>query len=144
MTGDLDAATHAPSATLLYQRALGAADRASVLGVAQAAVYWGQARRASDRLQTWVADHPKDAAAWHTLSLAWSAQGQALRSVRAEAEARWAMLDLVGAVDRLRAARENARERRETDHMELSIIDARFRELSQLLREQQAADKTKP
>ncbi len=144
VTGDLDAATHAPIATLLYQRALGAADRASVLWGAQAAVHWGQARRASDRLQTWVADHPKDATAWHTLSLAWSAQGQALRSVRAEAEARWAMLDLVGAVDRLRAARENARERRETDHMELSIIDARFRELSQLLREQQAADKTKP
>ena len=99
---------------------------------------------ASDRLQTWVADHPKDPAAWQTLSLAWAAQGQPLRAVRAEAEARWAMLDLAGAVDRLRAARDSARERREADHMELSIVDARYRELSQLLREQQAADKTKP
>jgi predicted Zn-dependent protease len=91
-----------------------------------------------------VAEHPKDAAAWQTLSQAWSAQGQPLRAVRAEAEARWAILDLAGAVDRLRAARESARERRDTDHMELSIVDARFRELSQLLREQQAAEKAKP
>ncbi len=144
VTGDLDAATFTPVGAALQQRALRAADRASVLWGAQAAIRWGQAAQASDRLQTWVADHPKDAAAWHTLSQAWGAQGQALRSVRAEAEARWAMLDLTGAVDRLRAARENARERRETDHMELSIVDARFRELSQLLREQQAADKTKP
>lgn len=144
VTGDLDAATFAPVGAALQQRALGGADRASVLWGAQAAIRWGQAAQASDRLQTWVAEHPKDAAAWHTLSLAWTAQGQTLRAVRAEAEARWAELDLAGAVDRLRAARENARERRETDHMELSIVDARFRELSQLLREQQAADKSKP
>lgn len=142
--GDLDAAAFAPVGTALQQRALGAADRASVLWGAQAAIRWGGASQASDRLQTWVAEHPKDAAAWHTLSLAWGAQGQTLRAVRAEAEAHWAELDLAGAVDRLRAARENARDRRETDHMELSIVDARFRELSQLLREQQAADKNKP
>ncbi|MBY0466911.1 MAG: M48 family metalloprotease [Burkholderiales bacterium] len=142
--GDLDAAAWGTTGTTLQQRALGAPDRASVLWGAQAAIRWGRAPQASARLQTWVAEHPKDAAAWQTLSQAWSAQGQPLRAVRAEAEARWAILDLAGAVDRLRAARESARERRDTDHMELSIVDARFRELSQLLREQQAAEKAKP
>ena len=144
LAGNHDAAMAGPFGAALQQRALAAPDRASVLWGAQAAVRWGQPRSASDRLQTWVADHPKDPAAWQTLSLAWAAQGQPLRAVRAEAEARWAMLDLAGAVDRLRAARDSARERREADHMELSIVDARYRELSQLLREQQAAEKPKP
>jgi len=142
--GDLDAATHAGATAEMRKRALQAPDRASVLWGAQVAIRWGQAALASDRLQTWVADRPGDAAAWHTLSMAWAAQGQTLRAVRAEAEARRAMLDLQGAVDRLRAARDSVRERRDTDHVELSIIDARYRELSQLLREQQAADKAKP
>lgn len=142
--GNLDQSTWGTTGMAMQQRALAAPDRASVLWGAQAATRWGRAPQASDRLQTWVAEHPKDAAAWQTLSQAWAAQGHPLRAVRAEAEARWAVLDLAGAVDRLRAARESARERRDADHMELSIVDARFRELSQLLREQQAAEKTKP
>lgn len=142
--GELDPTAYAGTSAELRKRALLGADRPSVLWGAQAAIRWGQAAQASDRLQTWVADRPKDAAAWHTLSRAWAAQGLHLRAVRAEAEARWAMLDLQGAVDRLRAAREGARDRRETDHVELSILDARYRDLSQQLREQQAGEKSKP
>lgn len=142
--GDLELAQLGAHGGPMLQRALAAPDRASVLWGAQAAIRWGQAAQASDRLQTWVAEQPKDAGAWHTLSLAWTAQGHPLRAVRAEGEARWAMLDLAGAVDRLRAARESARERRDTDHMELSIVDARYRELSQLLREQLATEKPRP
>ncbi|MFY7905797.1 MAG: peptidase M48, partial [Burkholderiaceae bacterium] len=142
--GGLDVAAVGSATTPLIQRALAAGDRASVLWGAQAAVRLGQPGRAGDRLQTWVTDRPDDAAAWHTLSLAWHAQGQTLRALRAEAESRRALLDLSGAVDRLRAAREAARERREGDHVELSIVDARYRDLSQLLKEQQAADKANP
>lgn len=142
--GGLEVAAVGSVTTPLIQRALAAPDRASVLWGAQAAVRLGQPGRASDRLQTWVTDKPDDAAAWHTLSLAWHAQGLTLRALRAEAESRRALLDLSGAVDRLRAAREAARERREGDHVELSIVDARYRELSQLLKEQQAAEKANP
>ena len=49
--------------------------------------------RASD-LQTWVALHPEDALAWGALGETWDRLGVPLRSLRAEAESRYAMGDL--------------------------------------------------
>ncbi len=93
--------------------------------------------QAAERLQAWVADHPTDASAWQLLSQAQAARGQPLRALRAEAEARIAMLDYDAAVDRLRAAQEQAR-RGGGDHIEASIIDTRLRQVQSLLREQAA------
>ena len=59
---------------------------------------------------------------------------QALRAIRAEAEARAAHLDFGGAVDRFKAAQSLPAEQR-TDGMELAIVDSRRREVEALLRE---------
>ncbi|HUR87970.1 MAG TPA: M48 family metalloprotease [Ramlibacter sp.] len=102
----------------------------------QARIRDAQAAAAGDKLQTWVALHPKDAQAWQLLAQAQAAQGQTLRSVRAEAESRAAQLDWQGALDRLRAAQElSSRAAGARDHIEASIIDARAREMQSLLRE---------
>jgi predicted house-cleaning NTP pyrophosphatase (Maf/HAM1 superfamily) len=63
-------------------------------------------------------------------------QGQPVRSARAAAEAQRALLDLNGALDRMKSAQALARQQRNVDHAELSIIDARRRELERLVREQ--------
>ena len=105
----------------------------------QALVRTGQASAAAQQLQTWVANHPRDAQAWQLLSSAYAAQGQSLRAIRADAEARVAHLDYAGAADRFKAAQELARElsRKGTaDHIEASIIDTRARQTALLLREQ--------
>ncbi|MBV9890788.1 MAG: M48 family metalloprotease, partial [Rhizobacter sp.] len=60
-------------------------------------------------LQTWVAVHANDSLAWTALAQTWSKLGQPLRAIRAEAEARYALGDLQGAVDRLRAGQRLAR-----------------------------------
>ncbi len=79
--------------------------------------------------------NPTDGTAWHALSTAQAAQGQALRAIRSEAEARVASLDYPAALDRLRAAQDLAR-RGMPDHIEASIIDTRARAVESLLREQ--------
>jgi predicted Zn-dependent protease len=98
----------------------------------------GHAAQASEKLQTWVTLHPKDSLVWQTLSQAWAAQGQQLRAVRADAEAQAAHMDWQAALDRFRAAQELSRKPGlgERDHIEASIVDARAREISSLLREQ--------
>jgi predicted Zn-dependent protease len=97
----------------------------------------GRAGDAAQRLQTWVATHPRDAAAWQQLSAAYAAQGQRLRSVRAEAEARVAQLDYAAALDRYKAAQDLVRQGAGGgDHIEASIIDTRARQVDSLLREQ--------
>ena len=95
------------------------------------------AAQAADRLQSWLLDHPSDATAWQLLAQAQTARGLPLRALRAEAEARVAVLDYSAAMDRLRAAQNLAR-RGTTDHIEASIIDARARQVELLLREQAA------
>ncbi len=95
------------------------------------------AAQAADRLQLWVGDHPADAIAWQLLAQAQSARGLPLRALRAEAEARVAVLDYAAAIDRLRAAQNLAR-RGTNDHIEASIIDARSHQIASLLREQAA------
>lgn len=86
-------------------------------------------RAATEALQTWVADHPRDAGAWMQLAATSDAAGFKLRAVRAEAEARYVSGDLVGAIDRLRAGQAAARGTAGQDFIEASVIDARLREL---------------
>ncbi len=84
--------------------------------------------RASD-LQTWVALHPEDALAWGALGQIWARLGVPLRSLRAEAESRYALGDLVGALDRLRAGQRVARNGAAGDFIDASVIDARMRDI---------------
>lgn len=86
-------------------------------------------RESTETLQTWVAEHPADAAAWTLLAGTAEAAGLPLRALRAGAEARAALGDLTGAIDRLRAGQAAARGAAGQDFIEASVIDARLREL---------------
>jgi len=111
--------------------------RPDVLFAAQAELQSARAPAAVQRLQTWVALHPRDATAWQQLSSAYTAQGQALRAIRADAEAQVAWLDYAAAMDRFKAAQELVRKGGAgNDHIEASIIDTRARQVELLLREQ--------
>jgi predicted Zn-dependent protease len=111
--------------------------RPELLLTAQAQVQTGKAAEAAQRLQTWVATQPRDAAAWQLLSVAYAAQGQDVRAVRAEAEARVAQLDHKAALDRFKAAQDLVRRGAgRGDHIEASIIDTRARQVESTLREQ--------
>lgn len=111
--------------------------RAVVLMSAQAQLGAGQSAQAAQALQVWVAEHPQDALAWQQLAAANTAQQRPVAAIRAEAEAQVAQLDYSGAVQRLKAAQELARQRRlPEEHFEASIVDTRIRQLEQLLREQ--------
>jgi predicted Zn-dependent protease len=87
-------------------------------------------RSSTEALQTWVADHPQDAAAWELLAGNADALGLKLRAMRAGAEARAVVGDLTGAIDRLRAAQATARAPTGQDFIEASVIDSRLRQLS--------------
>jgi beta-barrel assembly-enhancing protease len=119
----------------LRDRSLAGASRAAVVLGAQAAIASGQPQRAVSRLQSWVVLQPRDALAWQTLARAYQVQGQSLRAVRAEAEARAAHLDYSGAVDRFRAAQSLPVAERSADSMEMAIVDSRRRDVEVLLRE---------
>lgn len=96
-------------------------------------------RHASNALQSLTAQSPKDAAAWQALATVLRLQGQPLRAIRAEAEARGAQYDYAAAVDRLRAGQDMARSsQNRTDYYEASIIDTRLREMQSLAKEQAA------
>lgn len=96
----------------------------------------------ADALQRWLAGHPGDSQAWAALSRLWAVLGQRLRSVRAEAESRYALGDLTGALDRLRSGQALVRAGQVPDFIEASVIDARLRNLEaeqkRLLLEQRA------
>ena len=112
--------------------------RPEVLLSAHGMIQANQAPRASQLLQTWLSTHPRDAGGWQLLSAASRAQGQVLRAVRADAEARVAQLDYSGALERLKAAQLLARNGSPAafDHIEASIIDTRTRVVQLLVREQ--------
>ncbi len=95
----------------------------------------------AEELQTWVAVHPADADAWVLLGQAWARLNQPLRSLRAEAEARLAVGDLTGAVDRLRAAQRSARTGGGADFIEASVVDARLRDIETLRRQLTAEER---
>jgi beta-barrel assembly-enhancing protease len=93
----------------------------------------------ADQLQTWVATHPRDSLAWTALSQIEERLAQPLRAVRADAEARVALGDFNGAADRLQAGQRRARSGGAVDFIDLSVIDARLRDV-ELLRRQQRED----
>jgi predicted Zn-dependent protease len=120
--------------------------RAAVLLQSQADLAAGRPQEVSERLQTWVSTHPRDAMAWQLLATAQGQQGQTLRAIRADAESRVAQLDYGAARDRFKAAQDLMRSGRDTGsgasaHIDGSIIDTRTREIDQLLREQALQEK---
>ena len=133
----------APAGQTLSEQTLPAwADRLAARGTRTGLLMYAQAARkgsepanmarASERLLTWVTERPTDAVAWQTLATLYRAQNQALRAVRADAEAQVAMLDYPGAIDRFKSAQNLARSQPQADHFELSILDARTREIMRL------------
>ncbi len=136
----------------------GRTERPVLLARAQAALQWRaspdapaaqalpELRRATEDLQTWVAEHTQDAQAWELLSSTAQACGLRLRSMRAGAEARAIVGDYNGAIDRLRiaqAATRGANAASGQDFIEASVIDARLRQL-QAERRQIALDARGP
>jgi predicted Zn-dependent protease len=98
-------------------------------------------RHSADVLQTWVALHPQDASAWSLLAQSWARLNQPLRSLRADAESRAALGDLPGAADRLRAGQRRAREGGAIDFIEISVIDARLRDIEAQRRQVEAEER---
>ncbi|MNZ96766.1 Beta-barrel assembly-enhancing protease [compost metagenome] len=148
LTAELELAAGQPQAALQALSAIAEkADQPSrplLLLRTQVLLRLGQAQDMAGPLQTWVTLHPQDAAAWQVLSQVWQAQGQDLRALRAEAEARAAQYDYAAARDRFRAGQELARRSTtqrsdaRADLIEVSIIDIRLRAMEDLLREQAA------
>jgi predicted Zn-dependent protease len=135
--GDGEAATRALAAAPTVVQ-LGSSARPVLLLRAQSTLQWhrqqpqaaaAELRRTTEDLQTWVANQPQDGAAWEQLAATSDALGLKLRSLRAGAEARAAVGDMVGAIDRLRAAQSSARTVQGQDFIEASVIDARLRQL---------------
>lgn len=122
---------------LMLLRAQAAIDvaRAGAAGSVNASL-----RTSTEALQTWVAEHKIDATAWSLLAQGADLLGLKLRSMRADGEAAAARGDLVGAIDRLRAAQRQARSGGggAPDFIEVSIIDARLRDLTAQRRAQLA------
>ena len=114
---------------------LASGSRAGLLLGAQAALASGDAALASARLLEWVVWHPRDALAWQLLARARQAQGQTLRAVRAEAEARAAQFDFAGALERFKAAQALPEPLRAADPIELAIVDSRRRAVQEQLRD---------
>jgi len=116
--------------------------RAEVLIEARSLLAARRAPEVSNRLQTWVTAHPKDALAWQLLSEAYGNQNQAVRAIRADAESRVAQLDYPAALDRFKAAQALMRSNpTSADFVEGSIIDARARQVALLVKEQALQDK---
>jgi len=99
------------------------------------------ATQASDAMQLWLAQNPRDAMAWDLSSQALLQSGDRLRALRADAEFHVVRWDEVGAIDRLRAAQELAKQLAKdgkldrAGNMEASIIDSRLRTLERVRRE---------
>ena len=120
-------------------------DRASMMLLARSRIATQsveEAKLAAQALSIWLTQQPRDAGAWMLLSSAYEQQGDGLRAIRAQAEARAMSLDYPVAIDRFKAAQDLARQlARESKldragNIEAAIIDARLRELEALRREQ--------
>ena len=111
--------------------------RASLLMRAHIDTLGRKAEQAAQALQTWLADHPRDAQAWQLLGAADAALGRTVAAVRADAEVNVAQLDYPAALARFKAAQDMARSsQRSADHFEASIVDTRVHQMESLLREQ--------
>ncbi len=116
--------------------------RAEVMVQARSLLAGDRAQAVSERLQTWVAAHPRDAGAWQLLAAAYGRQKLEVRAIRADAESRVAQLEYSGALDRMRAAQNLIRANpRSADYMESAIIDTRTRQIDALLKEQLLQEK---
>ncbi len=113
---------------------LASGSRAGLMLGAQAALAGNHPALASTRLLAWVVQRPRDALAWQLLARAQQAQGQTLRAVRAEAEARAVQFDHAGALERFKAAQALPETLRAADPIELAIVDTRRREVEAQLR----------
>jgi predicted Zn-dependent protease len=113
-------------------------------GCAEPSVARSALRQSTEALQSWVASHPNDALAWGLLGQAEELQGQRLRAVRAQAEARAAVGDIGGAIDRLRAGQALVRSGAANDYIEASVIDARLRQLEAQRRQLMAELRGRP
>lgn len=89
------------------------------------------ATRVREDLQTWVTVHPEDASAWLALAQVNDQQGLKLAALRAHAEARYALGDLTGAVDRLRAGQRLSRSSGAVESMEGVVIESRLKVIEQ-------------
>ena len=99
-------------------------------------------KQRADQLQTWVATNPNDSLAWTELGQLQERLGEPLRAVRADAESRVALGDLSGAVDRLQAGQRRARTGGQVDFIDVSVIDARLRDVESQLKAQKADEKS--
>jgi len=116
--------------------------RAELLTQSRALLASGRPQAVSERLSTWVTEHPKDSGAWQLLAVAYGNQGQTVRAIRADAESHAARLDYPAALDRLKAAQNIMRSNpASSDFMEGSIIDTRTRQVQSRVREQALQDK---
>jgi len=97
-------------------------------------------KRSADELQTRLAARPDDATTWRLLARLWARLNPPLRAIRAEAEAQIAVGDLPGALERLRAGQRLARSSGSTDFIEVSVIDARARDVTTQLRQRHAEE----
>jgi predicted Zn-dependent protease len=125
--------------------AMATKDRATLLSLARSRVATEkpeQAKLAAQEMSQWLTLQPRDASAWLVLSAAYEREGDGLRAIRAQAEARDMELDYPAAVDRFKAAQDLARQLARDNkldragHIEAAIVDARLRELEALRREQ--------
>jgi predicted Zn-dependent protease len=98
-------------------------------------------RPRTEALQTWVALHPDDAAAWQMLGQLLDRAGQPLAALRAQAEVRLAYGDLVGAIDRLRAGQRMARSSGQVDSVDAAVLDARLNFVELRRRREQAEER---
>lgn len=89
----------------------------------------GAVRLGVEDLQTWLTEHRRDAAAWQALASGCDALGLKLRALRAGAEVAAARGDVIGAVDRFRAAQQAAKADPGSDYVETAVIQSRLREL---------------
>ena len=97
---------------------------------AQPRVAAAERRALLELLQTHVVDAPRDSGAWEASARLWDVQGETLRSLRAQGEARAALGDTRGAIERMRAALRHSRSSvGGGDQIEASVIDARLRAL---------------
>jgi predicted Zn-dependent protease len=99
-------------------------------------------KQRAEQLRIWVTLHAGDALAWTALGQVEERLGQPLRAVRADAESRVALGDLSGAVDRLHAGQRRARSGGAVDFIDVSVIDARLRDVEAQLRQQKADEKS--
>ncbi|MEY2660809.1 MAG: hypothetical protein RLZZ123_1981 [Pseudomonadota bacterium] len=100
------------------------------------------AQQARGEMDVWLSRHPRDGQVWGLSGQALELTGDALRSLRAQAEARAVRFDLVAGIDRLLAAQDLARELgrqgrlTRAQEMDAAIIDSRLRQLKAGRREQ--------